>query len=451
MDFNNTKKNILYRVGLIILTTIMLCSQLFNDGFIVTELFFFGLLLFQVILLTRYTQKSNQEIIDFFNSIKHDDLARSYKTNSKNEDVNKLNTELNRVLKDFKALGKEKEAEFQYLKNIVQHIGIGLITFNKEGQVQIMNTSAKKLLRVGNIKNVSELKSVNSQLVDTFFRLRTGGRDLLRFEIGGEIAQMAIYAIELTLRGKLYKLVSIQNIQNELEEKEMEAWQNLVRVLTHEIMNSVTPISSLATTVEEELSLQLTSEEEVTAIPNHEIEDIHLAIQTIKKRSEGLIRFVQDFRNLTHIPKPKIAEISVKQLLDELVMLHKNEIEKSGVKVTMSVDPENFTINADKDLIEQVLINLLKNALQAFDDHTSKLIELKAFFDEKSRPIISVKDNGNGIDDEALEKIFIPFFTTKKAGSGIGLSLSRQIMRQHQGILGVKSKVDEGTEFFLRF
>ena len=452
MDFSNSKRIILYRVGLIILTTFFLSSQLFDDGFIVTELVLTALLIFQVVILLKYTQKSNREVIDFLNSIKHDDLARSYKTNSKNEDVNRLNTELNRVLKDLKRVRKEKEADFQYLKNIVQHIGIGLLTFNQAGDIQIMNTAAKKLLRVGNVKNVTDLRSVNDHLVDTFFRLRTGGRDLLRFEIGGEIVQLAIYAIELTLRGELYKLVSVQNIQNELEEKEMEAWQNLVRVLTHEIMNSVTPISSLANTVEEELKVQLTNDDSSSnAISNDEIEDIHLAIQTIKKRSEGLIRFVQDFRNLTHIPKPKITEIEVRHLLEELVILHKNEIEKSGVSVNVKVDPENLTINADKDLIEQVLINLLKNALQAFDEQTTKLVELNAYVDEKSRPIIAVKDNGSGIDDEALEKIFIPFFTTKKSGSGIGLSLSRQIMRQHQGVLGVKSRVDEGTEFFLRF
>ena len=451
MDFSNSKKIILYRVGLIILTTIFLCSQLFNDGFFVTELVLAGLLVFQVIVLLRYTQKSNEEVINFLNSIKHDDLGHSYTTDSKNEDVNKLNAELNRVLQDLKKVRKEKEAEFQYLKNIVQHIGIGLITFNGKGDIQIMNTAAKKLLRVGNVKNVTDLRSVNDNLVDTFFRLRTGGRDLLRFEIGGEIVQLAIYAIELTLRGELYKLVSVQNIQNELEEKEMEAWQNLVRVLTHEIMNSVTPISSLANTVEEDLHVQLTNDGSAQEFSTEEIEDIHLAIQTIKKRSEGLIRFVQDFRNLTHIPKPKIAEIEVKHLLEELVILHKNEIEKSGVSVNLKIDPESLTINADKNLVEQVLINLLRNALQAFDEQTTKLVELSAYVDEKSRPVISIKDNGSGIDDEALEKIFIPFFTTKKSGSGIGLSLSRQIMRQHQGVLGVKSKVDEGTEFFLRF
>lgn len=451
MDFSNTRTAVLFRVGALTLTIFILAYLIFNGGYFVTELVIFILFGLQVISLIKMMERSNTEIISFLESIRHDDISHNYKTDFKNKDTNKLNAELNKALNDLREIRKEKEADFQYLKNIVQHVGIGLITFNRKGQVQILNTAAKKLLRVNNVENIKDLASVSENLVDIFLRLRTGGRDLIRLEIGGDIVQLAIYAIELTLRGEEFKLVSVQNIQNELEEKEMEAWQNLVRVLTHEIMNSVTPISSLANTVEDELNEQLNNDQEINQISNEEIADIHLAIQTIKKRSQGLIRFVQDFRNLTHIPKPKIAEIEVKSLLEEMLILLKKEIEKSGVKTSIHVDPENMTIHADKELIEQVLINLIKNATQAFDEQTNKLVELRAYIDEKSRPVISVKDNGNGIDDEALEKIFIPFFTTKKSGSGIGLSLSRQIMRQHQGMLGVKSRLDEGTEFFLRF
>jgi len=182
-----------------------------------------------------------------------------------------------------------------------------------------------------------------------------------------------------------------------------------------------------------------------------DVEDLHLAIQTIKKRSAGLIRFVQDFRNLTHIPKPKLDIVNVRSMIDQITLLMKTEIKSQGVSLTILVEPEDMSINADKDLIEQVLINLIKNATQAFDEQTNKLVEVHAHYNDKGRPLILVKDNGNGIDEEALQKIFIPFFTTKKSGSGIGLSLSKQIMRQHQGVLAVKSEVDEGTEFELRF
>lgn len=451
MDFSNTRIAVLLRVGLLTLTIFLLAYLIFNDGFFITELVLFVLLGLQVISMIKTLEKNNQELVGFLESIRHDDIGHTYKTDFQNQDTNNLNSELNKALKDLRKVRSEKEADYQYLKNIVQHIGIGLITFDREGNIQMINTAAKKLLRVDHIENVKELNSISENMVEIFIRLKTGGRDLIRLEIGGDIVQLAIYAIELTLRGEVYKLISVQNIQNELEEKEMEAWQNLVRVLTHEIMNSVTPISSLANTMEDELSIQLNNDQEVNHISNEEIADLHLAIQTIKKRSKGLIRFVQDFRNLTHIPKPKIAEIEVKPLLEEMLILLKKQIRDSDVQATIRVDPADLTINADKELIEQVLINLIKNATQAFDEQTHRLVELKAYVDEKNRPVISVKDNGNGIDDEALEKIFIPFFTTKKSGSGIGLSLSRQIMRQHQGMLGVKSRLDEGTEFFLRF
>jgi nitrogen fixation/metabolism regulation signal transduction histidine kinase len=337
------------------------------------------------------------------------------------------------------------------MRNIVQHVGIGLITFNKAGEIQLMNAASKKLLNISQVNNVKELEDISPELVDVFFRLKTGGRDLLKLQISGDIIQLAVFAIELTLRGEEFKLISLQNIQNELEEMEMDAWQNLVRVLTHEIMNSVTPISSLAGTVEVELKDLFSDDNSITQIESEDLEDLYHAVQTIQKRSRGLIRFVQDFRNLTHIPKPKIAEVKAEEMLKEIKTLLNSEITDNNINYKTKVEPNTMVLMADKELIEQVLINLIKNAFQAFDEQTNRIVEVSATLSTKSRPIITVKDNGNGIDEEAIEKIFIPFFTTKKSGSGIGLSLSRQIMRKHQGTLSVKSKLDEGTEFQMKF
>jgi two-component system nitrogen regulation sensor histidine kinase NtrY len=336
----------------------------------------------------------------------------------------------------------------QFFKNIVQHVGIGILTFNKEGAIQIMNTSAKRLLRVDKVDKLDDLREVDSSLVDSFLKLKTGGRELLRLKMGDETLYLSLYAIELTLRGEVMKLISMSNIQSELEEKEMEAWQNLVRVLTHEIMNSVTPISSLAGMVEGELEEKLKNSELV--LRKEEAEDMYLSIQTIGKRSAGLIKFVKEFRNLTHVPKPNLTEVIVKDLLDEMAVLHKKELADHGIGILVDLPSNGLVIQADKTMIEQVLINLIKNAIQAFDAQLEKRIQLSAY-DNEGHVIISVKDNGNGIDADALERIFVPFFTTKKTGSGIGLSLSRQIMRQHGGQITVKSKLGEGTEFLLRF
>jgi two-component system nitrogen regulation sensor histidine kinase NtrY len=451
MAFNSFNSQVILRITAIIVTGVLLYTQWAGDIYLFGILLFSFLLFAQIIAMVRYLNKSNEEIKSFFDSIKYDDLDQSFTTIGHNEAANRLNEEFNKVIDQFKEIRREKEADFQYMRNIVQHVGIGLITFNKSGEIQLMNAASKKLLNISQVNNVKELDSISPELVDVFFRLKTGGRDLLKLQISDDIIQLAVFAIELTLRGEEFKLISLQNIQNELEEMEMDAWQNLVRVLTHEIMNSVTPISSLAGTVEVELKDLFSAEQSSKDITNEDLEDLYHAVQTIQKRSRGLIRFVQDFRNLTHIPKPKINEVSADEMLKEIKTLLTTEISDNNINYKSKVEPKSMTIMADKELIEQVLINLIKNAFQAFDEQTNRIVEVTATLSEKSRPIIIVKDNGNGIDEEAMEKIFIPFFTTKKSGSGIGLSLSRQIMRKHQGTLSVKSKVDEGTEFQMKF
>ncbi len=450
MEFN-WRSPIVTRIAILVATIFAFAFVAVGDGrSYLLLLALLGAIFFQVKHIVQIVESSNENIASFLDAIEFDDLSASYKTDSQDPGVQKLHKELNEALAKLRTSRKERDSEYQFFKNIVQHVGIGILTFKRDGSIQIINSAAKRLLRVTKADSIEDLREMSEPLVESFLKLKTGGRELVRLKSGDEVIQLSVYAIELTLRGEELKLISMSNIQSELEEKEMEAWQNLVRVLTHEIMNSVTPISSLAGIVEEDLKHKLEKGTEVH-LKKEEAEDMHLSLQTISRRSEGLIRFVKEFRNLTHIPKPKLAEVHVKNLLEEMAILHKKELADRGVTISVSVDPEHLTISADKNMIEQVLINLIKNAIQAFDEQTDKRIEITGFASEKGRAAISVKDNGAGIDSEALEKIFIPFFSTKKTGSGIGLSLSKQIMRQHEGRISVKSKLGEGTEFILRF
>lgn len=461
MDFKNFRFNIIARVVVITLTIFILTSLLDNSDFVIPSLIVL-LLVFQVISLIKYLEKTNRELAGFLNSIKYDDFSHTYPTKGNGTSMDMLYKEFNKVMNKFREIRAEKEAHYQYLKTIVQHVGIGLVTFNKEGEIQIINTAAKRLFRINQIKNIKSLRFISEPLVESFFRLKTGGRDLIKIEHKGDNVQLAIYAIELTLRGEEFKLISVQNIQSELDEKEMEAWHKLIRVLTHEIMNSVTPISSLAATVEGELESQLNNDVDVNPIHNDDIQDLHLAVSTIHKRSEGLIRFVNDFRNLTQIPTPKMDYVNVKELIERILTLLKHELEENDVNVRLEVMPEDLALNLDQELIEQVLINLIKNANQSMiwdeeEDDENQLLEdrekylkIRAFQDGKNT-YIKVKDTGQGIEEEAVTKIFIPFYTTKKNGSGIGLALSRQIMRQHGGNITVTSELKKGSEFLLKF
>lgn len=443
------------RVILLIGTIFLLTHLYYNDSYDLTKLLVMGMIGYQVYALFSHLDKSNREIANFLSSIQYDDFSNTYTYRKTGGSIDLLYEQFNNVMKKFRDIRAEKEAQYTYLKTIVQHVGIGIITFDKSGEIQILNTAARQLLQIGQIKNISNLKSISQVLVDGFFMLKTGGRDLIKIERNGEEVQLAIYAIELTMRGEEFKLISLQNIKSELEEKEMEAWQNLIRVLTHEIMNSVTPISSLAGTVESELGLQLKNDDEVNHIPKEEIEDLYLAVQTIHRRSDSLIKFVSDFRNLTRLPLPKLAPTKVRDLLDHVLMLLKFEIETADIKLTYKVEPKNLEVMVDKEQIEQVLINLVKNAVQALDENEEmekeKILKISATGTDSNGVAISITDNGSGIEEDALKKIFIPFFTTKKNGSGIGLSLSKQIMRQHKGSISVKSVLNQGTEFVLRF
>lgn len=450
MDFN-WRSPLVTRVGILVATIVVFAFMLAgNDRSFLLIIALLGAIAFQVAKLLEVVEKSNTNIASFLDSIRFDDLSQSFKTESNDPSVQKLHTELNEALAKLRTTRKEKDSEYQFFKNIVQHAAIGLLTFKKDGSIQIINSAARRMLRIVKADRLEDLKGVSEQLVETFQKLKTGGRELVRIKFGDESLQLSVYVIELTLRDEEVKLVSMSNIQSELEEKEMEAWQNLVRVLTHEIMNSVTPISSLAGIVEDDLKHRIDKQSETT-LKKEELADMYLSLQTISKRSAGLIRFVKEFRNLTHIPKPKLVDVPLKELLEEMSLLHKKELADHNITIKTEVIPSDMIIHADKTMIEQVLINLIKNAIQSYDEQLDRVIELKGYHSEKGNPVISVKDNGAGIDVEALEKIFIPFFSTKKTGSGIGLSLSKQIMRQHEGNITVKSKLGEGTEFLLRF
>lgn len=437
---------------LLLVTMFLFTSLYYSDSYFFTKFLVFCLTAFQAWYLYQFLEKSNREIVHFLESIHYDDFTNTYPERKSGSSRDLLYHEFNEILRKFREIRADKEAQHQYLRTIVQHIGIGIITFDVDGEVQIMNNAAKKLLDIKMIKNINQIGRDHPNLQNSFTELKTGGRDLIKINKNEDEVQLAVYAIELSLLGKAFKLVSIQNIQSELEEKEMEAWQNLIRVLTHEIMNSVTPISSLAATVETELDEFLQNGKNINEIPDDTIEDFYLSVKTIHNRSESLIKFVSDFRNMTRIKLPTLEQVEVEDMIKHVLMLLKPDSEKANITVNCSVKP-NLTVNIDREQIEQVIINVVKNAIQALAaaEKENKSLTITAMPIESGGAFISVADNGTGIEEEALKKIFIPFFTTKKNGSGIGLSLSKQIMRKHGGNITAKSQIGEGTEFLLKF
>ena len=448
MDYNQFKFNLLLRIAAIAFSAFLL-AEFIDDGlFQISTLLVTALITFQIISLLKFLD-TNKEFVQV--SASEQTIHPALEAEHFGDNNLELSDRYRKLQQKLAEVRNEKDAQSQYLKTIVQHLGIGLITFNRAGNVQIINSTAKKLLKVKHLKNISGLSKLSGPLVKSFKELKTGGQDLVKIQHEGYTYQLSVYAIELTLKGEPFKLITLQNIQSELEEKEMEAWQNLIRVLTHEIMNSVTPISSLAATVDGDLKNNIEENKDRYEIDKDDLTDIHRAIQTIQRRSEGLIRFVSDFRNLTRIPIPRLKEVKVNEIFQRVLTLLKHDLSQNRINIETEVKPADLSIKVDPELIEQVMINIVKNAIQALEERQNKHIYLSAACDDKNDVTINIKDNGAGIDEEALSKIFIPFFTTKKTGSGIGLSLSKQIMRQHKGAIKVVSNLDQGTEFSLRF
>ncbi|MFD3000944.1 sensor histidine kinase [Pontibacter toksunensis] len=451
MNFNSYRVQLILRLLLLALSIYGLSWVGFNPDYRGT---FVGLALFVVLqigLLVHFHERTNRLFLRFLNSIKYDDFTEQFHISGEGKTLRGLSLQLNEVMEKFRHVRAEKEAHLQYFEVIVQHIGIGIMTFRPEGKILLLNNAAKKLLKVGQLREVQELAAVSPELALGLQQLENGEKVLVPVRQGTEQANLSVHVIELSLLGERIRLASLQNIQTELEEKEMEAWHNLIKVLTHEIMNSVTPIASLSSSAYEEVSSYTDTEAEEVTLLREELADIGQCLQTISRRSDGLIHFVNDFRNLTTIAVPQLSHFNVTELLQEIKVLLRGQLAAKNVKLQLEAPKESLILSADRAMIEQVLINLIKNAMEAVQEQPEGKVVVRAYHDERSRISIEVADNGHGMTTEAMAKIFIPFFTTKKSGSGIGLSLSRQIMRLHKGTISVQSELGKGTTFVLRF
>lgn len=437
-----------------ILRVVVLCATAYLFFYLLFQTTYYATLLivgawtvYQVGALIHYVERTNRDLTRFLQAIRYEDFSQTFTLGTGlGSAYTDLKEAFNEVLNAFRKTRADKEEHFQYLHTVVQHIGIGLICFAPDGRIELINTAALRLLRRPHVRNVRELETFSKPLVEALLGLRPGTKTLVKVEDEDELLQLVVYATEIRMRGETFTLVSIQNIQSELEEQEMEAWQKLIRVLTHEIMNSITPISSLASTVRGLVPEKGQTEYDTEALP-----DVHAALETIQSRSEGLLHFVETYRELTRIPKPDFQIFTVAELFGHVSQLMKGDLESKSIDFHMSIEPETLELTADPDLIGQVLINLLRNASQALQERENARIDLTAHLDRRGRVVIRVCDNGPGILEEVQERIFIPFFTTKRDGSGIGLSLSRQIMRVHRGTISVQSTLNDKTVFTLRF
>jgi len=448
MRFNDFRFRVAFRVLLLGSAIALLVYMLGKPNMIFAAGLTFLIIMGQLFELYRFTSQTNRKLTRFLESVKYSDFISGFTSDNKlGSSFRDLNVAFNEVLEAFRKARSEKEEHWQYLNTIVQQVRTGILSYDGEGNIQLMNANAKRFVGISNIKNIHELERHNAKLYHALQEVQPGKSTL--YKSGAEFL-LTLQATELRIRGNTVKLITLQNIQTELQRQELEAWQNLTRVLRHEIMNSITPISSLTSTLREILDHELIKKGDDYELKAEGAEDLRDGLQTIESRSKGLIKFIDAYREYTSLPQPKLKTVRVKDLIEKVAQLLKPDFKKKNIQLITRCDSEYLTMQADEEMIEQVLINLVKNAIEAAYHDDLARVEINGTYTENSI-IIEVTDNGPGIIPEAIDRIFVPFFTTKKTGSGIGLALSRQIMQMHNGSLTVVSQPDVKTTFTLRF
>jgi len=451
MVFKSFRLNVIIRVILLIISVLLLVYLFFNTRYTVSAVILGLLVFYQIFTLIMYVEQTNRKLTGFLQSIRHADFSTSFTEQGLGKSFEELNNSFNEVISEFKKYRSEREEHLNYLLTVIQHVSIGMIAYTADGKVDQYNKAVSDLFKIKHIKNITDLKKVKDDLPEQLLKMKAGSKMLIKVFVDDELLQLSINATQFKMRGEEFTLISLQNIHNELEEKEIESWQKLIRVLTHEIMNSITPISSLAGTVRGML-LDETNEDEakLNDLDEEDVESIQSALNTIEKRSQGLLNFVEIYRNLTRIPKPNFRYFKVRQIFENAEQLLMPKIEQLNIDCSYKIMPDELMITADPDLVDQVIINLMLNAIDAVKDNEKPVIRMVAS-EVNNKIKIEIRDNGYGIKPDIMDKIFMPFFTSKTHGSGIGLSLSRQIMHLHKGNISVRSKPEEGTIFTLTF
>ena len=420
------------QVALIAVTLSILILTILETDHFAVPIVLAGIVLLQLIGLVHSVQAHVDTLEDFFAAVNYEDFTRRFIE----DDVDaELKDAFNKVLERFQDARADRDLQAGYLDTVIRHVPVPFFAARRDGSLSLVNNPARRLTGMPTLRNLHDLAKLDQQLPAALEDIESGQQRLLQTNIRGMPVELRVSVSEIRMAGEVERLYSIENLSGELSARESSAWRNLIRVLTHEIMNTLTPVTSLAQTTVDMLD------------DPDSADDIREAITTIGRRSEGMIQFVSRYRELLHMPEPASEDISVNELLQNVATLLQPTME--SIEITVSVAPESLQIFADRQLIDQVLINLVKNAGDVLATTKDAHIALSGKLDI-GRVIISVTDNGPGIPKEDIDQVFIPFFTTKRDGSGIGLSLSRQIMTAHNGEIALETG-EAGTTFRLAF
>lgn len=417
---------------------------LFFDGQYILAALLLILLALQTYFLIHYVNQTNRKIAYFFDAIKNEDFTLRFPEKLSVKSLEELNHSLNMLNSMIQEIHLKKQAQEQYYQEILKQADIGILTINPKGHILYANPTVERLLNYHPLNHIKQLNQIDKKLYEQFADLKPFESRTHQLVNEREKIELALKSTTIAIDNQSLLLVVIQDIRKELDEKETDSWVKLIRVLTHEIMNTITPITSISESVLKYFKKgeKVLSEDEFS---EHHIQSTVKGLEVIKEQGNNLMSFVQSYRKFLSVPEPDKQLIPAQDLLGKVALLMGN----NSVKIELIIDPENLELFIDEKQLTQVLVNLGKNAQQSLGNQADGKIKFFAGVDEKDKKFIKVWDNGPGIPADLIDEVFIPFFTTKNTGTGIGLSLSKQIMRLHRGSIQVVSR--ENTVFTLTF
>jgi nitrogen fixation/metabolism regulation signal transduction histidine kinase len=449
MDYSRFQAGILFRLMALVATLAVLAWVILNTGWYVTIALLMAVVVGEVIALMHFATRSGREVARFLDAVAFDDNTVAFSGLSHDTALAELGAAMTRVLDQLRTGRAQREEQAQYLQSVIAHIPVALVSVDEHGAVQLMNMAARRLFETA-CTDIGQLSRFGEAFATSLGSLKPGDSMIVRMERGTGALQLKAAATGLVLGGVHHRLISLQNIETELTAQELAAWQTVIRVMAHEVMNSLTPISSLAATVDDivtDVIAQLPPDDPQAA----KLADAREALDTMARRSEGLLHFVQNHRRITKRMVAQVDVVSVRRVFARLQRLLAGELAARNIELTTKVVPETLEVSADIELLDQALINLLRNAMEALRDGQQGKIAVTGSLEAGGHVVIAVADNGPGIPAEQREKIFVPFYTTKRQGSGVGLTLVRQIATVHGATVSISQTPGGGATISLRF
>lgn len=440
MVYRRLVLGVVVQIALIVLVCAAIAYLLTETNMRAPVLLAVFVLIAQIAILLHFVQHTNRELVRFLKAVQHADLSQTFSAARSSGTFQQLAQSFEDVARHLREQRAARAEESSYLDVLVHHVPIAIVTFDEAGRIDLYNRAAHNLFGAQQPLRIDDFDVYGMQFPHALRALEPGREKLMTISRAGEPLLLKVSASSLAMRGREIRIVSLQDIRRDVEARELKAWQNLMRVLTHEIMNSVTPMSSLAATARD-----LLDDVRLDVASLGTINDVRDALDTIANRGSGLLHFVESYRRLTRLPKPSLQVVSLVELISRVRQLLANELKSKGIAFSDSVAVECEKLTIDGAMVEQALINLVRNAVDALDSVEAGTIALVCDFDATRRPFMSVTDNGQGMSEETLENIFVPFYTTKREGTGIGLNIVQQIMRAHQGSVAITSSPGQGT------